>query len=1402
MAGSPAQAQGLAEVSVGDVTITEGNGTPPSAFKNAIVTFTVTGPRNGSLTVDYNLFDTGSATADVDYRDFTQTVFFGQGQNTITRAIRVYGDNIPEPTETFEIRISNPSNATIGDDTGVITIIDNDNYVPPAGPTVSVADAAVTEGDAPGTVDLSLTLSEPVANPVTVELATSDGSAVAGSDYVAFTGTVTFPANQTTILQPVGIIGDTVFEGTEDFTVTLSNPSSGLTIADGTATVTITDNDPEPPGVPDLSVGDVTVGEGDGTVDVTITADETSTSPVTFDLSTTDGTATAGSDYTAVSGASVTLPANTLSVTQSITILEDTTSEPSEDFTVGISNVVGGAIADGSGTVTITDNDAPACSDGPYVTVDDITVTESNGQKNVLVTFRRSFTTPTNQSTRFYARTVEGTATEADDYIPKTNQLVVINGTNTLTKNLAFKIKGDTDAEPVESYTIELFNPTRACIDPNNDSGTITIIDDDGPADPTVSISDASTTETDGSSTVDLTISLDQTSINPVTVEVSTQNGSAIGGSDFVAQAATPVTIPAGNLTATVPIGIVGDDDFEPTEDFTVTLSNAVGAFLGDSSATVTILDDEPAPPAVSVGDATTTETDGASTIDVTLSLDQTSASPVTVLISTNDGTAIAGSDYTAVTDQLVTIPAGTTSTTFSLGIIGDDVFESTEDFTVTLSNPTNAIIGDGSGTITIIDDEAPPPVVPQISVSDATTTETDSSSTVDVTVSLDQSTSNTVTVDVATADGTATAGSDYTASGPTTVTFNPGDTSKTVTLSIIGDTVSEPSEDFFVNLSNPVLGTIGDGSGTVTIVDNDAPPCSDGPDITVSNVTVTEAEFELNAIVTFTRSFSTNQSTRFRVNTIDETAIAPGDYTARVNQLVVIPANQTTKTLAFKVQGDTVAEPIETFLVEISDPLRGCIDPNNNTGTVTIIDNDGPANPSVSVADVTTTETDGPSTVNATISLDFSSLNAVTVDLTTVDGTATAGDDYVAQSATTVTIPAGQTSVTVPIGIVGDDLFEPTETFTLNLTNPTNAFIGTGTATVTILDDEPVPPAVSVGDASTTETDTASTVDVTVSLDNTSADPVTVLLSTADGTAVAGADYVAASGQLVTIPSNTASVTVSLGIVGDDVFEPTETFTVSLSAPTNATIGDGSGTITINDDEDPPPNISVADTSTTETDGPSTVDVTVSLDATSTSPVTVLLSTSDGTAVAPGDYTAVTDQLVTIPAGSTSVVVPLAITGDDVYEQTETFSVILSGPTNGMISDGVATIGILDDEPVPPGVSIADASVTETDSATTVDLTITLDSPSTSVATVLVSTADGTAVAPDDYTQIAGLLVTIPANTTSVTVPVTIAGDTAFEQTEDFTVNLSSPSNAIIGDGSATVTITDNDPIPPVRPQ
>ena len=189
----------------------------------------------------------------------------------------------------------------------------------------------------------------------------------------------------------------------------------------------------------------------------------------------------------------------------------------------------------------------------------------------------------------------------------------------------------------------------------------------------------------------------------------------------------------------------------------------------------------------------------------------------VTVHYDTANGTATAGSDYTAASGDVI-IPAGQTSRTFTVAVIGDRLAEPTETFAVNLSAPTNASIGDGQGIGTILDNE------PRISINDVQCDGGNGKTpklftfTVRLSAAYDQA----VTVNYATANGTATAGSDY-QSKTGTVTFAPGETSKTITVAVNGDRQKESNETFFVNLSGAIGGEITDSQGLGTILNDDS---------------------------------------------------------------------------------------------------------------------------------------------------------------------------------------------------------------------------------------------------------------------------------------------------------------------------------------------------------------------------------------------------------------------------------------------------------------------------------------------------------------------------------------------------------------------------------------------------
>ena len=207
-----------------------------------------------------------------------------------------------------------------------------------------------------------MTLSGSSDELVTVAYETLDGSAVADSDYTSTAGMLRFEAGETNKTIAVQTIEDATAEESEAFTVQLSDPA-GATVADGTATGTITDDD-EPPG---LSIDDATpVQEGEA-AEFVVRLSAASGVPVTVSYGTVDGTAVADSDYTSTAGM-LRFEAGETNKTIAVQTIEDATAEESEAFTVQLSDPAGATVADGTATGTITDDDEP-----PGLSIDDAT---------------------------------------------------------------------------------------------------------------------------------------------------------------------------------------------------------------------------------------------------------------------------------------------------------------------------------------------------------------------------------------------------------------------------------------------------------------------------------------------------------------------------------------------------------------------------------------------------------------------------------------------------------------------------------------------------------------------------------------------------------------------------------------------------------------------------------------------------------------------------------------------------------------------------------------------------------------------------------------------------------------------------------------------------------------------
>jgi len=230
---------------------------------------------------------------------------------------------------------------------------------------VSIASVTLNEGNT-GTTNFPFvaTLSQVSNDPVTVQYATANGTAVAPGDFTATSGMVTIPAGQLTAPIPVSVNGDTSFETNEAFTVVLSSPTNAnLITGASTATGTITNDD----AVPAITLGDFALAEGNTgttTFAVPITLSNTSYQAITVQVDTANGTATAAADYVAVVAGSATVPADTLSTVVNITVNGEIVIEPNETFTVTLSNASSGTFAKAAATVTITNDDfAPVAVD-------------------------------------------------------------------------------------------------------------------------------------------------------------------------------------------------------------------------------------------------------------------------------------------------------------------------------------------------------------------------------------------------------------------------------------------------------------------------------------------------------------------------------------------------------------------------------------------------------------------------------------------------------------------------------------------------------------------------------------------------------------------------------------------------------------------------------------------------------------------------------------------------------------------------------------------------------------------------------------------------------------------------------------------------------------------------------
>ena len=1058
-------------------------------------------------------------------------------------------------------------------------------------PLVSVDDIVVNEGDAFAT--LTLRLDSPATQVSTVTWSTSSGRASGNIDYTHLANQlVTFQPGQSTKTIQIPLLADTGVEGTEEFYVNFA--STTLTLDRSFAMVTLRDNDLANR-APVASVGDVVVDETDGTAQAVIVLDRASTVPVTVTYRTVAGSAAAGSDFAARTG-SVTFAAGQTTTTIDLSILNDSTAETDESFQfelTGISGVTGAAIGDGIAEITIAGNDGPTQAT-PTVYVEDMVYSEGAAEGYMTVTFRLSAPSAVQTSVDWYTSngTASGIGAGSHDYAHFGATRLTFAAGETV-RTVRVPIFQDNAVEGTEQFYIFLANPAGLQFDRSSQTksyATLTLVDDDDTSRaPVASVGDLILDEADG--TAHFAITLDRASSVPVTVTYRTVDGTATGGSDFVARTGS-VTFNPGETAKTVDVAILNDAAAEGLEMFRFELtgiSGVTGAVIGDGMADAVIaLNDGPtqATPFVTVDDMVYAEAATEGFMTVTFRLSAPSAAQTSVDWYTSNGTASgigAGShDYDDFGARL-TFAAGETVKTVRVPILQDILVEAPEQFYVNLANPVGLQVAKGFATMTLIDDDATSRA-PIAAVGDVAVNESDGLAHFAIT--LDRASTVPVTVSYRTVDGTATGGSDFVARTGS-VTFNPGETVKTVDVAILDDATGEAVESFTLKLtaiSGVTDAAIGDGEAKATIGRSDGSSAAT-PQLTVTAIPGIEGGANVVSFL-FQLSARSASQTSVDFHTQNGTAIGIGagshDYDHFGATRLTFAPGETLKLVQIPLIHDATTEATETFSLNLTNPSGLTLAATSVTNS--ILDNDGS---SVSVAVVTPELVEGTGTGAKTVKLIFAreglTTTAQTVDwaVKTTSGATVAAADFTGGVLPSgqISFAAGQSVKTVTLSIARDSVLEPDEAFNVVLSNPTTGLkLANATTAITILNDDAAPQAtyaITAASADKPEGNsgtTAFTFTVTRGGSITGTGSVAWAVSGSGASPADAADFGGSlPGGTVSFAAGEVTKTVTVQVSGDTSVEADQGFSVTLSSPVGGTITTASAAGTIRNDDGTP---------------------------------------------------------------------------------------------------------------------------------------------------------------------------------------------------------------------------------------
>ena len=1227
------------------------------------------------IIINYTIGDNSNsteATKDDDYSvpstDTGTLTFPSYSTVAQTITINVAKDNLYEIDEEITVNFTIPSDLAalveFPTEAGTGTIINsvtatitNDDEKP----SVSIADAELLEGNS-GTnmMSFTVTLSEPAGVPITVNYVTVDETATAGEDYTAITSTdnesVTIdPSNNstsnTTGTINIDISGDSDFELDETFKVELTSATNAIIGDPDSAQGTILSDD-----APAISIESISVNEDVRMAIMKVRLASPATTAINVPYNTTDGTASAGTDYTAKTGTLVFLgmdadgyqigsDGNRISngtggsvlysnadKVKTIQIAIDDDDRDEEDQTILVQlgpipvETRARIFGDSTGIVTIKDNDdEPTIKIASVVTQtepDDSSDSVTDTAYNIAVTL--SHESEKDVSVDFAV--TPGTAVATYDYLVNNSDPTLTFFNQATRKEIMLSIKADEIDENDETFTVQLTSATNAQLATNvTDPGfatnagnqqTITINDNDDP--PVISIDSVEVTEgkdTGGTFTITQTPNSGKSVEVTVTyVDVTATEGTnedyqiTTTGFDESTKVRTFVFDPADepmlNATQTIAFTISDDDLDEEAETFTMTLSNP-------SSSTNFTLDTDND---THIGTATITDNDG----EPTLSINSEMVEEGTPIVFTPTLSTVSGRDVviTYSTEESGNFPAH-----------ADDYDE------IPVADPLNNI---PAATITI-------------------------------------------------------------PAGQTT----PSDS---LSINTTQDTDPEPDETFTLNYSATNVSTetaTGTATGTIKNDDNRI--------IAITSVSVIEGDDTAELEVIMSPAPDSEKIVVTYILSTDSAGVA--DYTHTIKPLE-FAVGENKKTISVTITDDNLNEETETItaqLVHASIELFG-----GGAGKITINDND-PALPTLDLVELAsniieeTNATTNP-THNITVELSDAAGREIQVDYSIAEIEANIPLDVklaesapgrISDSAGVLTIAKGNSSATIPLEIIADHYDEDNETFKIVIANPVNAELGTKTTITPTIEDNDTEPKVSIAElVSVTETDADFTTTIAVTLDRASSKPVTVPFTVNAGSANAN-DYAFVDEPIVFTPVSETTITpisqvISITIMGDNVGEKTEQFTITLDTPTNGTINEERkvSTITITDDDAPVLSIGDGEVVTEADQAIAMFPITSSFN---TNVITVYFTpTQTGDFLGSGlTMNELTSSVIDFKDG-TGAILPILIENDEIVEANGSITVTLTDDKkmeNGQpiitysineSLDNSGTVNVIDDDTLP----------------------------------------------------------------------------------------------------------------------